>query len=224
MLDAPHRMASATLLCTGARFGDPEQWRERIEMVSASGTPALVATMAGRWFGPGFLEREPERGSALLHALSDADDAGYWRSAVRWPSSTSGTGWGRSLPPCSRSPAPTTPRLRPPWWSRSRGRRRRPPCRPRRRRPSGPDRGAGRGGATDPAARPRRTRAGRHDRRRGARGRARRPARGAGRGPRGPRANRPQPTSPATSSSSSPSTPGAGSGPGPGSTGGPARS
>ena len=33
--------------------------------------------MAGRWFGPGFLDREPERASSLLHALSDADDAGY---------------------------------------------------------------------------------------------------------------------------------------------------
>ena len=77
MLDTPHRIASATLLCTGARFSDPQHWRDRIETVSASGTPALVAGAAGRWFGPGFLDREPERGSVLLHALSDSDDAGY---------------------------------------------------------------------------------------------------------------------------------------------------
>ena len=77
LLDAPHRIASATLLCTGARFSDPQHWRDRIETVSASGTPALVAGAAGRWFGPGFLDREPERGSVLLHALSDSDDAGY---------------------------------------------------------------------------------------------------------------------------------------------------
>ena len=77
MLDAPHRLVSATLLCTAARFSDPQHWRDRIEVVSDSGTPALVAGAADRWFGTGFLEREPERASALLHALSDADDAGY---------------------------------------------------------------------------------------------------------------------------------------------------
>ena len=77
MLDAPHRLASATLLCTGARFSEPQHWLDRIDVVSASGTPALVAGAAGRWFGTGFLEREPERGSALLHALSDADDGSY---------------------------------------------------------------------------------------------------------------------------------------------------
>ena len=37
----------------------------------------MVAGSAERWFGPGFLDREPERGSALLHALQDADDEGY---------------------------------------------------------------------------------------------------------------------------------------------------
>lgn len=77
LLDAPQRVASATLLCTGARIGSPETWQERIDTVRASGTPALVSASAARWFGPGFLDREPERGSALLHALQDTDDAGY---------------------------------------------------------------------------------------------------------------------------------------------------
>ena len=77
LLDAPQRVSSATLLCTGARIGSPESWQERIGTVRASGTPALVSASAGRWFGPGFLDREPERGSALLHALRDTDDAGY---------------------------------------------------------------------------------------------------------------------------------------------------
>jgi len=77
LLDAPQRVASATLLCTGARIGSPETWQERVDTVRASGTPALVSASAARWFAPGFLDREPERGSALLHALQDADDAGY---------------------------------------------------------------------------------------------------------------------------------------------------
>lgn len=77
LLDAPSRVAGAALLCTGARIGTAESWQERIGQVRASGTPGLVPASAERWFAPGFLEREPDRGSALLHALSDAVDEGY---------------------------------------------------------------------------------------------------------------------------------------------------
>jgi 3-oxoadipate enol-lactonase/4-carboxymuconolactone decarboxylase len=52
-------------------------WTERTAAVRASGTASLVTSSAGRWFGPGFLEREPEHASALLHALRDATDEGY---------------------------------------------------------------------------------------------------------------------------------------------------
>ncbi len=77
LLDAPGRVAAAAVLCSGARVGTPESWAERIAAVRASGTPSLVTASAERWFGPGFLDREPDRGSALLHALSDADAEGY---------------------------------------------------------------------------------------------------------------------------------------------------
>jgi 3-oxoadipate enol-lactonase/4-carboxymuconolactone decarboxylase len=77
LLDEPSRVSSAVLMCTGARIGTPESWNERIAQVRASGTPVMVPGSAERWFGPGFLEREPERGSALLHALSEAVDEGY---------------------------------------------------------------------------------------------------------------------------------------------------
>ncbi len=77
LLDRPDRVDSAVLLGTGARIGDAGLWADRIDQVAASGTPVMVSASAQRWFGPGFLEREPERGAALLHALSDADDRGY---------------------------------------------------------------------------------------------------------------------------------------------------
>ena len=77
MLDAPGRVTSAVLLCTGATIGDQASWADRMAQVRASGTPALVASSTERWFGGGFLEREPETGSALLHALQSADDEGY---------------------------------------------------------------------------------------------------------------------------------------------------
>jgi len=76
-LDAPDQLASATVLCSGARIGSPDLWAERASQVRSAGTPSLVAESAGRWFAPGFLEREPERASALLHALADTDDEGY---------------------------------------------------------------------------------------------------------------------------------------------------
>ena len=43
----------------------------------------MVSASAERWFAPGFLDREPERGSALLHALQEADDAGYVARSAR---------------------------------------------------------------------------------------------------------------------------------------------
>jgi len=77
LLDAPERVLGAVLCCTGARIGDEQIWRDRVAQVRASGTASLVTASAGRWFAPGFLEREPERASALLHSLRDADDDGY---------------------------------------------------------------------------------------------------------------------------------------------------
>ena len=76
-LDTPDRVAAAVLLCTGAQIGSEELWAGRIGQVSVSGTPVMVSGSAERWFAPGFVEREPERASALLHALSDAVDEGY---------------------------------------------------------------------------------------------------------------------------------------------------
>lgn len=77
LLDAPGRVAAAAVVCSGARLGSPEMWADRVATVRASGTPALVSMSAERWFGPGFIERDPDRASALLHALSDAVDLGY---------------------------------------------------------------------------------------------------------------------------------------------------
>ncbi|PRY14637.1 alpha/beta fold hydrolase [Kineococcus rhizosphaerae] len=77
LLDHPDRVLGAVLCCTGARIGTPESWAERTAQVRGSGTASLVAATAARWFAPGFLERQPDRGAALLHALRDTDPAGY---------------------------------------------------------------------------------------------------------------------------------------------------
>ena len=77
LLDHPARVTSAVLLGTGARIGDPAMWSGRIGQVSVSGTSVMIAGSAERWFAPGFLDRSPTTGSALLQALQDADDVGY---------------------------------------------------------------------------------------------------------------------------------------------------
>ncbi|MCW2848275.1 MAG: 4-carboxymuconolactone decarboxylase / 3-oxoadipate enol-lactonase [Marmoricola sp.] len=77
LLDHPDRVSSAVLLCTGARIGEAAMWTGRMAQVSLSGTSVMVSGSAERWFAPGFLDRSPSVGSALLHALQDADDTGY---------------------------------------------------------------------------------------------------------------------------------------------------
>jgi 3-oxoadipate enol-lactonase / 4-carboxymuconolactone decarboxylase len=68
LLDAPERVSSATLLCTGAVIGDPESWHARAATVHASGTEAVVDSSAQRWFGVGFADRQPAAATALLDA------------------------------------------------------------------------------------------------------------------------------------------------------------
>ncbi len=77
LLDAPDRILAAVLLCTGAKIGDAEGWRERAARVRASGTAVVVSQSAERWFASGFLEREPQVGSRLLDSLRAADAEAY---------------------------------------------------------------------------------------------------------------------------------------------------
>lgn len=77
LLDVPDAITGAVLLCTAARFGTREGWLERAATVRASGTGAVVTGSAERWFAPGFLERSPGVGSALLTHLQETDAEGY---------------------------------------------------------------------------------------------------------------------------------------------------
>lgn len=76
-LDAPDRVLGAVLCCTGARLGDEAMWTDRVAQVRAGGTASLVEATIGRWFAPGYLDREPERAAVLLDALRASSDDGY---------------------------------------------------------------------------------------------------------------------------------------------------
>ena len=77
LLDAPERVTSAALLCTGAVIGDPELWRVRAATVRESGTESVVLGSAERWFAAGFADREPTVAAALLDALRDTNAECY---------------------------------------------------------------------------------------------------------------------------------------------------
>lgn len=77
LLDVPGRVLGAALVCTALRFGEPSSWAERADLVRRAGTPTQVDGAARRWFGPGFLDREPEVALRLLATLQTADRFGY---------------------------------------------------------------------------------------------------------------------------------------------------
>jgi 3-oxoadipate enol-lactonase/4-carboxymuconolactone decarboxylase len=77
LLDFPARVSAAALLCTAAKIGEAAAWHERAALVRASGTEAVVAGSAERWFAPGFADRHPVVAEELLGALRTTDDESY---------------------------------------------------------------------------------------------------------------------------------------------------
>jgi 3-oxoadipate enol-lactonase len=73
-LDAPGRVERLVLACTSARFGAPEQWLERADVVRREGLGSIVDTILARWFTPAFAERERFRELFL-----STDPEGYAR-------------------------------------------------------------------------------------------------------------------------------------------------
>jgi len=71
--DHPGTFAALSPICTAAKIGTPEGWKERAELVAAAGTPTVVVGSAQRWFAPGFIEKNPVISTNLLHNLQDAD-------------------------------------------------------------------------------------------------------------------------------------------------------
>ncbi|WP_030756518.1 MULTISPECIES: 4-carboxymuconolactone decarboxylase [unclassified Streptomyces] len=50
----PGRVTALALVCSSARFGDPQPWRERAETVRKNGTDSVAANAPARWFTPAF--------------------------------------------------------------------------------------------------------------------------------------------------------------------------
>ena len=73
----PGPVGRVTTVASAPRIGEPASWAERAERVRRAGTSAIVEGSAGRWFAPGFLERDPATGNELLLRLREVDDESY---------------------------------------------------------------------------------------------------------------------------------------------------
>ncbi|MFF1868745.1 3-oxoadipate enol-lactonase [Streptomyces sp. CB03911] len=71
----PERVSSLALICSSARFGNPEAWRERARTVRDHGTGPVADTAAGRWFTADFQDTPAARTLVADHC--GADPAGY---------------------------------------------------------------------------------------------------------------------------------------------------
>ena len=73
----PERVASLTLLCTAAQFGDPTTWTERAATVRRDGLESIARSIVERWFTPALADRAPELVERSLAMLRGVDDEGY---------------------------------------------------------------------------------------------------------------------------------------------------
>ncbi|MET7701476.1 alpha/beta fold hydrolase [Streptomyces sp. NPDC005485] len=72
----PSRVHSLALVCSSARFGPPEAWHARADLVRLKGTGPLLETSPSRWFATPDSAGTP-LGRRLLGSLADADPVGY---------------------------------------------------------------------------------------------------------------------------------------------------
>jgi 3-oxoadipate enol-lactonase/4-carboxymuconolactone decarboxylase len=76
-LHAPGRIERMVLASTNARFGTPESWNARISQVEREGIEGIADATLGRWFSPGFRQREPEVVEGVRRQLLATSKLGY---------------------------------------------------------------------------------------------------------------------------------------------------
>ena len=76
-LTAPERVTALGLLCTSARFGDPDPWHERAASVRAGGAEAVADAVVARWFSPAYAEAEPATVETMRAMIAGTPAEGY---------------------------------------------------------------------------------------------------------------------------------------------------
>lgn len=73
----PTRVKSLTLLCTSARFGEPQAWHDRAAATRTDGTSSLADAVLSRWFTAELSSRDPELAARHRKMIVDTPDEGY---------------------------------------------------------------------------------------------------------------------------------------------------
>ena len=74
---APERFDKLVLSNTASYYADKNAWADRINAVKTNGIDAVASTVAGRWFTPGFIAREPETVERLRQMVRETSLEGY---------------------------------------------------------------------------------------------------------------------------------------------------
>jgi 3-oxoadipate enol-lactonase len=74
---APHRLHKLVLSNTAAAMAPRSAWDERIDAVTKGGTAVVAPGVIGRWFTPGFRDREPAAVERVRQMLLTTSPAGY---------------------------------------------------------------------------------------------------------------------------------------------------
>ncbi|MGC5663081.1 3-oxoadipate enol-lactonase [Micromonospora sp. WMMD723] len=74
---APDRVRRLALLCTSARLGPPDPWRQRAATVRAAGLAAIADAVLARWFTPPFAAAHPALVAGYRAMLTATSPAGY---------------------------------------------------------------------------------------------------------------------------------------------------
>jgi 3-oxoadipate enol-lactonase len=75
--NAPERFQRLVLSNTSSYYPDKAAWADRINAVKTGGVAAVAATVANRWFTPGFIAREPAQVARLQDMVRATSLDGY---------------------------------------------------------------------------------------------------------------------------------------------------
>ncbi|HEY9312013.1 3-oxoadipate enol-lactonase [Williamsia sp.] len=73
----PARITTVALLCTAAKFGEPDGWFDRAATVREQGTAAIADAVVARWFTMDLAGRDTLLVHAALDMVTGTDDEGY---------------------------------------------------------------------------------------------------------------------------------------------------
>ena len=73
----PERIESIALICTSAKFGEPQAWLDRAALVRKDGMAAVAESVASRWVSPAKAESSPELMASLERMVLATPAEGY---------------------------------------------------------------------------------------------------------------------------------------------------